>query len=344
VGRSVDDEDAGERDAAAPVTDRLNAVRDAAAPAPRPLSRPGALRPVGRPSAPDGARRLFARLGQDARAFATPAGLCGAVVESVWVAAHVATYPLGLLRERQRNVDRYGYEDLRPRQRGLLVRDVEAAGTPILQLHGMIDNRAIFALLTRKLRGHGFHRVVTLNYSPVTNDIRVAAQELAGEIEALVARTGFERIHVVGHSLGGLIARYYVQRLGGDARVHTLVTLGTPHQGSFAAHLVPAKLGRQLRPGSDLFAELSNPARGCTTRHVAFWSDLDQLILPHDNARLVHPDLHVRNVLVHGVGHLSLPINTRVAREVAQVLSELNADGTAASAGVFPLHQDSTGT
>ena len=46
-----------------------------------------------------------------------------------------------------------------------------------------------------------------------------------------MAETGFERIHVIGHSLGGLIARYYVTRLGGDARVHTLVTLGTPARG-----------------------------------------------------------------------------------------------------------------
>ena len=51
------------------------------------------------------------------------------------------------------------------------------------------------------------------------------------EVERIVAETGFERIHIIGHSLGGLIARYYVTRLGGDARVHTLVTLGTPHDG-----------------------------------------------------------------------------------------------------------------
>ena len=37
----------------------------------------------------------------------TPVGLRGAVVESVWVTAHVATYPLGVMRERRRFVDRY---------------------------------------------------------------------------------------------------------------------------------------------------------------------------------------------------------------------------------------------
>jgi pimeloyl-ACP methyl ester carboxylesterase len=268
-----------------------------------------------------GLRALATRLGRDVRALATPTGVRGAVVESLWVTAHVATYPWGLVRERQAD-ERYGYEGLRPLQRGLLIRDVEAAGTPILLLHGMIDNRAIFTLLTRRLRAHGFTRVRTLNYPPTTNDIRAAAENLAAEVEALVAESGHERIHVVGHSLGGLIARYYVQRLGGDARVRTLVTLGTPHHGTLAAHLVPARLGRQLRPRSDLFRELDLPAPGFATRIVAYWSDLDQLIVPHDNARLEHPDLQGHNVVVRGVGHLSLPITGRVVREVVQTLTD----------------------
>ena len=87
-------------------------------------------------------------------------------------------------------------------------------------------------------------------------------------------------MHVVGHSLGGLVARYYVQRLGGDARVHTLVTLGTPHSGTVPAYFLPLRLGRQLRPGSDLMTELAGPAPGCRTRFLAYWSDLDQMMIP----------------------------------------------------------------
>src|SRR3954452_11048528 len=324
-------------------------------PAPRPGLRgalPSSLRPAlpgrFRPAIPDllrpqvlgeGARDLAVRLGRDARALASPSGVQGAVVETAWLAAHLALYPLGLLRERSVDVERYGYQDLTPRQRSLVVTNVEAASTPILLLHGMIDNRTIFTVLTRRLRARGFERVVTLNYSPVTNDIRVAAEDLSAQVEALVARTGYERIHVVGHSLGGLIARYYVQRLGGDARVHTLVTLGTPHHGTLAAHLVPFQLGRQLRPSSDLFAELDEPAPGCRTRVVAFWSDVDQLVVPHDNARLRHPDLTTDSHRVRGVGHLSLPNNTAIVQKVTQVLGELNSDGSSLSAGVVPLRR-----
>jgi hypothetical protein len=286
-------------------------------------------------------RPTLAALRDDVRALLTPGGVRGVVVETVWCSAHLAIYPWGLLRERPAPAERYALEGLGPAQRGLVVRDVEAAGTPILLVHGMVDNRAIFTVLKRRLRRRGFGRVVTINYSPVTNDIRQAARDLAAEVEALVAETGFERIHVVGHSLGGLIARYYVQRLGGDERVHTLVTLGTPHEGTLTAHLLPVQLCRQLRPGSDLFAELCEPAP-CRTRFVAYWSDLDQMILPHDSGRLEHPDLSVRNVKVHGVGHMSLPLDGQVVHEISVLLSELDWDGTTLRSGVTPLLEEPT--
>jgi pimeloyl-ACP methyl ester carboxylesterase len=222
-------------------------------------------------------------------------------------------------------------------QRGLLIRDVEAAGTPILLVHGMVDNRSVFALLRRGLLRRGFGRVHTMNYPPLTNDVRRAAERLSAEVERIVAETGYERLHVVGHSLGGLIARYYVQRLGGSERVHTLVTMGTPHAGTRMAHLLPATLCRQLRPGSDLLAELAAPAPDCDTRFIAYWSDLDHMVVPQHNGRLVHEDLSVRNVLVRGVGHMSLPIQGRLVHEITAALSQLDEAGETVTAGVTPL-------
>ncbi|MBW3630804.1 MAG: exodeoxyribonuclease VII large subunit, partial [Gemmatimonadetes bacterium] len=99
-------------------------------------------------------------------------------------------------------------------------------------------------------------------------------ERLARLVEQTCEETGYERVHVVGHSLGGAVARYYVQRMGGDARVHTLCTLGSPHAGTLAAHLLPSRLVRQLRPDSALMQELAAPSPGCRTRFVAFWSDL----------------------------------------------------------------------
>jgi triacylglycerol lipase len=261
-----------------------------------------------------------------------------AAVEVVWIGAHVVLYPLGVLEERARpEAERYSLRDLPPGQRGLLISDVEAAGTPIVLIHGVVDNRSIFTVLRRGLRRRGFGRVQSLNYSPLTDDVREVAERLRDAVEALCAETGYERVHLIGHSMGGLVARYYVQRLDGDQRVHTLVTLGTPHAGTYAARLVPHPVARQLRPGSDILAELAEPAPGCRTRFVAFWSDLDQMIIPSSSARLEHPDLTARNVFIRGVGHLSLPIDGRVVHEIGATLAHLDHEGRTVTAAVTPI-------
>ena len=283
-------------------------------------------------------RALGGVVQRGARSLLTPAGLKGLAVELTWVAAHVATYPFGVVEEKVTpDVDRFSLWDLPPVHRGLIIGDVEAAGTPILLLHGLVDNRSIFTVLRRALRRRGFGRIWTMNYHVLTHDVRVAAQRLAVNVEAVCEQTGYERIHVIGHSMGGIIARYYVQRMGGDARVHTLVTLGSPHAGTRAAHLLPRGVCRQLTPRSDVIAELAQPAPDCRTRFVSFWSDLDGLISPKASARIDHPDLAARNVFVRGVGHMSLPIDGRVTREIAATLAQLDSDGATVSAGVTHL-------
>ena len=260
--------------------------------------------------------------------------LRGAGTEVAWLAAHAALYPLGVRSERA--ADRTGphragphrVDDLSPQHRGLLAHDAAAAATPILLVHGMVDNRSIFTVLRRSLRRCGFGQVRTVNYSVFTSDVRTAAASLGRAVEDVCERTGYDRVHVVAHSLGGVVARYHVQCQGGDARVHTLVTLGAPHGGTDAARILPLRLCRQLRPGSDLIAELAAPAPGCRTRFRAVWSDLEQLIYPKVNARIDHPDLDAVSVLVQGVGHMSLPANPQVGRIVTRALVHLDQDGT----------------
>lgn len=254
----------------------------------------------------------------------TPTGAVGTIVELAWQGAHLMAYPFGLVGSRAM-VDRRGYriEHLPPTQRSLAGVNLDAAGTPILLVHGMADNRSVFSVMEAGLRRRGFGQISTMNYPVRTRDVRVAAARLADEVEAIVRDTGFERIHVVGHSLGGLIARYYVTRLGGDASVHTLVTLGTPHQGTYTAYGWNSTLTRQLRPGSPFFAELDAPIADCATRFVAYWTDLDHLVIPHSHGALTHPDLDTRNVALHAVGHMSIPVMYSVVHSVADDLADL---------------------
>lgn len=271
---------------------------------------------------------LRAGVCQQVRQMATVQAAVFAAVELVWASTHLSLYPFGARRPRHGPVGQgYRIEHLSPMQRGMYVSGVTELGTPILLLHGLADNHSIFTLLRRGLLRRGFSQVFAMNYSFRTKDVRTLAIQLAEEIETIVEETGYERIHVVAHSLGGVIARYYVTRLGGDERVHTLVTLGSPHSGTLLAHVAPTPLGRQLRPASPLMKELHQPAPGCRTRVVAFWSDTDEAIIPAVNASLVQEGVATTNIRLRGVGHISLPILPSVVHRIARSLTQLDTDG-----------------
>jgi triacylglycerol lipase len=264
------------------------------------------------------------------RSVVSPAALAGTLTELAWVGAHAVLYPLGARAERLRADPRYRPGAQPPAVRALFAADPLAARVPVVLVHGLVDNRSVFSVMQRGLRRRGFAQVCSWNYSPLLRDVETAAAALGRQLEAVCRETGHDRVHVVGHSLGGLVARYLVQRLGGDARVDALVTLGTPHGGSRWAHVLPTPLVRQLRPGSALLQELAAPAPGCRTRVTAVYSDLDQMVLPSSAGRCDHPDLGARNVLVRGVGHMSLPVHRAVLDEVAVTLATPAQEPTAA--------------
>ncbi|MEV4330232.1 alpha/beta fold hydrolase [Streptomyces sp. NPDC049597] len=250
-----------------------------------------------------------------------PAALLRATaLELAILAGHLVLYPTGITPERP----------LRRRAApgAAQLPAVRADVVPTVLLHGFVDNRSVFVLLRRALARYGPHHVECLNYSPLTCDIRTAAELLGRHVEEICARTGQREVDIVGHSLGGLIARYYVQRLGGDRRVRTLVTLGTPHAGTAFAPIAGAHpIVRQMRPGSSVIEELRMPAPGCRTRFVSFWSDLDRIMVPVETACIDHPDLLAQNVRVSGIGHLALPVHPAVAAGIREAL----ASGAAAA-------------
>ena len=231
--------------------------------------------------------------------------------ETAALAEHLLRYPTGVPGERW------------PLPAPRCGPDVHDTHRPVLLLHGLFDNQAVFTRMRRALAADGAHHVHALNYNPLTVDVRSAAELLGRHVQHTREVYGGEQVAVVGHSLGGLIARYYVQLLGGDASVHTVVTLGTPHQGTLAAHLLrPLPVGAELLPGSSVLEELRAPAAHCRAHFLAFRGDHDALILPTDHGALRHPDLWTENVLVTGTGHVTLPVHRDVIARIGAVLAD----------------------
>lgn len=174
-----------------------------------------------------------------------------------------------------------------------------ATQPPVLLIHGMRENARKMEPLARYLRAHG-RTVYTTSLSPSLG--QVGLDELAGQLDTYVRNTFApdERIDLVGFSMGGLVSRYYVQRLGGIDRVHRFVTISSPHQGSVLAWLIPNTGGRQMRPGSEFLRDLERDADQLQrVGFTSFWTPLDLVIVPARNSVVPGADCRQLHCLAH---------------------------------------------
>jgi pimeloyl-ACP methyl ester carboxylesterase len=197
--------------------------------------------------------------------------------------------------------------------------------TPVLLVHGYGANKSNWIVLRRHLQGAGFHRLDALNYNPLSTDIPGLAARLVERAEALREHTGSDRLHLVGHSLGGIIARYAVQVLGLRG-VGVCITVASPHggvrvarYGSPLSQISPLASGLQLRPDSEIMTLLRATARPLPTRFVAYYSNLDVIVAAR-RAMILEPELDATNVLVKDQGHLSIMLSRRLASSVVDQL------------------------
>ena len=193
------------------------------------------------------------------------------------------------------------------------------AKAPVLLLHGVLCNAGVLSGLARDLVGRGIGPVYTLSYGPPLSSIEVFADQLAAKVDAMLGATGASRVSIVGHSMGGVVARAYVRRYGGT-KVASLMTLGSPHHGSVHAYLFPGACLRQLRPGNSWLAEL-NDAEGSPTavRIVSLWSWHDSMVAPQTSSRLAGAE----NIELSGIGHNAMLGDRRVFTLVAEELSRV---------------------
>ena len=264
-----------------------------------------------------------------ARFACRPSAWVGAAREVALCGFHAATYPLGI----RPGTPSWEAPLDRTSQGSGVARNPALAATPVLLVHGYIHNRSAFLAMSRQLKRAGFRYVDGFNYNALTEGIPEAAVRLGAEVERVLAATGAERVMIVGHSMGGMVARYYVQELGGEDTVDTVITLGSPHRGTYASYVGLGRATAQLRPGSSMLRRLESSARPGPVRWVAYWSDLDVFVTPIGNAKLEHTALQAHNVRVRDTGHLSLLASGWVLKDV---LAHLTNPALHRSAPVVP--------
>jgi triacylglycerol lipase len=163
--------------------------------------------------------------------------------------------------------------------------DFSRCPRPVLLLHGFFASRRTFDILERRLRRDGYG-VFSLHLGGFggafnTRGIDEVADLVRAKIERIYARNpGMGPLTIVGHSKGGLVAAYYVKRLGGWRRTRAVVTLGTPYHGTPLAYLgLPlGGLSRsvwQMMPGSAFLERMHEGPWPAQVRLASIWSRRD---------------------------------------------------------------------
>jgi len=114
--------------------------------------------------------------------------------------------------------------------------------------------------------------------------IEYASQDLKRKINQRFGET--EKITLIGFSMGGIVARYYLQKLDGAQRTKNFFSIATPHNGSYWAYFpYPTKGVKQLRPNSDFLNELNkNDHRLENLNLYSYWTPLDTSIMPSSSS------------------------------------------------------------
>jgi pimeloyl-ACP methyl ester carboxylesterase len=193
-----------------------------------------------------------------------------------------------------------------------------SAGPPVVLVHGLACNRRNWFWFSRQLERRGY-RTFALDCTPWYAHIDAYPTQLARAIDEVLAATGASQVAIVGHSMGGLIARAYLDGFG-DARVARVITLGTPHQGTWMTRFGFTANVRDMAETSAWLASLrERESRRSPEPYAKFtcvftWHD--NLVTPQGNAVLPG----AAQVAVSGIGHLSLALSPKVVKLVARDL------------------------
>ena len=182
----------------------------------------------------------------------------------------------------------------------------------VVFVHGLGATRSSLFPMATYLSLRGFTRQYSFN-ARSTRSVESLALELKRRVDTDV-RGG--RISLVCHSMGGLVARYYLQQLGGARRVTDLVTLGTPHRGTHASAWLPTTLVRQMAPGSAFLTHLNSLPPPPGVRCTSITAGADLLVLPPSAAAAPFGSTYDFD----GLGHTGMLLSVPVLRTVYQAL------------------------
>jgi triacylglycerol lipase len=157
---------------------------------------------------------------------------------------------------------------------------------PILLVHGLMDTSYKMRKISSHLHNQGW-QVLDIDLSPNNGDSKL--EVLAKQVADLIDRTFApnQSIDLLGFSMGGLVSRYYLQRLGGIDRVQRFISISAPNNGTIAAQFSLRPGCMQMRPNSEFMTDLNRDVdRLNLLNFTCLWTPFDMIILPPSSSQL----------------------------------------------------------
>jgi triacylglycerol lipase len=187
----------------------------------------------------------------------------------------------------------------------------------VVLVHGIFDTGNVFNKMNAEITKHGYS---TFMPSLFPNNGDLGLDELAVQLSHYIDKNipKLAQFYLVGFSMGGLICRYYLQKLNGTERVKKFITLSSPHYGSKLACFMFNKGCKQMRPKSEFITDLNDNVRLLEKVDVvSIWTPFDLSIIPPSSSSLPVGKEIKLNVLFH-------PLMLRNQKSIETVVRELS--------------------
>ncbi len=209
------------------------------------------------------------------------------------------------------------------------------AKDPVIIVAGTLSPAFANEPLAARLRADGYKVWIYELPGLGLGDIGQTSVPLGNLVDQVRAQTGAAKVDLIGHSQGGLVARYYVKNLGGSAKVDRVISLGAPHYGTYVANLVTffgfgscagVVACPQMSIGSSFLANLNaGPDVISPVKYTNIYTALDELVRPVTNATLQDGATNVKvqsQCFLRVVGHLGLILDGTVYDGVRDALRD----------------------
>ncbi len=188
------------------------------------------------------------------------------------------------------------------------------AHRPILFVHGWQGSSSNWTTMINNFKAAGYTDAELFNWSYNSSQSNATtAQEVNTKVDQIRSQTGWDRVDIITHSMGGLSTRYYLKNLGGQYEVDDWVSLGGPNHGTTSANACYTTSCYEMRIGSNFLTNLNSvDETPGTPAYSTWWSPCDSVINPDSSVSLSG----ATNTQTACLSHSALTTNSTVFAQV----------------------------